>query len=47
LEKKFNLTEWRQTKFYQEAKVEGEEEGKLKTVPLLLTLGLNLKQIAQ
>lgn len=44
LEKKFNLTEWRQTKFYQEAKVEGEEEGKLKTVPLLLKLRLNLTQ---
>jgi predicted transposase/invertase (TIGR01784 family) len=29
LEKMFNLTEWRQTKFYQEAKEEGKLEGKL------------------
>ncbi len=30
LEQMFNLTEWKQTKFYQEAKAEGELEGKLK-----------------
>ncbi len=35
----FKLTERIQTKFYQEAKVEGEEEGKLKTVLLLLKIG--------
>ncbi|MDB9431335.1 hypothetical protein PN482_21195 [Microcystis aeruginosa CS-555/01A07] len=39
----FNLTEWKQTKFYQEA----EEEGKLETIPLLIRLGLNEEQIAR
>lgn len=39
----FNLTEWKQTKFYQEA----EQEGKLKTIPVLLRLGLKPEQIAQ
>ncbi len=55
LEQMFNLTEWKQTKFYQEAKAEGEVKGelkgelkgKLKTVPLLLRLGLTVEQIAQ
>ena len=51
LEAMFNLTEWKQTKFYQEAKQEGEQKGeikgKLKTVPLLLKLGLTTEQIAQ
>jgi predicted transposase YdaD len=39
----FNLTEWKQTRFYQEAK----EEGQLNTVPLLLKLGLTPEQIAE
>ena len=39
----FNLTDWRQTKFYQETKL----EGKLETVPLLLQLGLKPEEIAQ
>ena len=43
LEAMFNLTDWKQTKFYQEA----EQEGKLKTVTLLLRLGLKPEQIAQ
>jgi predicted transposase/invertase (TIGR01784 family) len=43
LEAMFNLTDWKQTKFYREA----EQEGKLKTVPLLLRLGLKPEQIAQ
>jgi predicted transposase/invertase (TIGR01784 family) len=55
----FSLTEWKQTRFYQEAKeegklegeekgkLEGEEKGKLKTVPLLLKLGLTTEQIAE
>jgi len=55
LEAMFSLTEWKQTRFYQEAKeegklegkLEGEEEGKLKTVPLLLKLGLTTEQIAE
>jgi predicted transposase YdaD len=47
----FNLTEWKQTKFYQEAEqegeIKGEIKGKLKTVPLSLRLGLKPEQIAQ
>jgi predicted transposase YdaD len=43
LEAMFNLTEWKQTRFYQEAK----EEGQLNTVPLLLKLGLTPEQIAE
>jgi predicted transposase/invertase (TIGR01784 family) len=42
-----NLSDLKQTRFYQEAKEEGEQEGKLKTVPELLKLGLCLEQIAQ
>jgi predicted transposase/invertase (TIGR01784 family) len=47
LEAMFNLVEWKQTKFYQEAEQEGEVKGKLETVPLLLRLGLKPQQIAQ
>lgn len=43
----FDLTAWKQTKFYQEAKQDGEIEGKLKAIPLLLKLGLKPEQIAQ
>ena len=47
----FNLTEWKQTKFYQEAKkegtIEGKIEGKMETIPLLVRLGLNEEQIAR
>ena len=51
----FNLTEWKQTKFYQEAKeegkiegkIEGKLEGKLEMIPILVRLGLNDEQIAQ
>ncbi|MEO1376080.1 MAG: Rpn family recombination-promoting nuclease/putative transposase [Cyanobacteria bacterium J06635_10] len=43
LEAMFGLTEWRQTRFYQEV----EQETKLKTVPRLLNMGLSLEQIAQ
>jgi len=46
----FTLTDWQQTRFYQDAKKEGEEIGeqkaKLETVPLLLKLGLTPEQIA-
>jgi predicted transposase/invertase (TIGR01784 family) len=46
-----NLSDLKQTRFYEEAKeeglIEGEPEGKLKTVPELLKLGLSLEQIAQ
>jgi len=51
LEAMFNLTEWKQTKFYQEAKkegkIEGKIEGKMETIPLLVRLGLNEEQIAR
>jgi predicted transposase/invertase (TIGR01784 family) len=47
LEAMLNLSDLRQTRFYQEAKEEGEQEGKLKTVPEFLKLGLSLEQIAQ
>jgi predicted transposase/invertase (TIGR01784 family) len=43
LEAMFTLTEWKQTKFYQEAK----EEGKLETIPILIQLGLSLEEIAE
>ena len=55
----FNLTEWKQTKFYQEAKEEGKIEGKiegklegkleakLEMIPILVRLGLNDEQIAE
>lgn len=43
LEAMFGLTDWRQTKFYQEVK----EEIKLETIPRLLQFGLSIEQIAQ
>lgn len=47
----FSLSELKQTRFYQEAFTEGIKQGarleKLKTVPLLLRLGLTVEQIAQ
>jgi len=43
----FGLTEWRQTRFYQEVKLEGKLEGKLEAVPRLLKMGLSIEQIAQ
>jgi predicted transposase/invertase (TIGR01784 family) len=43
LEAMFGLTDWRQTKFYQEVK----EETKLETIPRLLQFGLSIEQIAQ
>ncbi|MFN6558456.1 MAG: Rpn family recombination-promoting nuclease/putative transposase [Nostoc sp. ChiSLP01] len=42
LEAMFGLTDWRQTKFYQEVK----EETKLETIPRLLQFGLSIEQIA-
>ena len=41
------LSELKQTKVYQEAKLEGKLEGKLEAVPFMLTLGANVEQIAQ
>ena len=51
----FGLTEWKQTRFYQEVKGEGQIEGReeqkeemLSTaVPQLLGMGLSLEQIAR
>ena len=42
LEAMFGLTEWQQTRFYQEI----EEHTKLKTIPRLLNEGLTVEQIA-
>ncbi|AKG22101.1 Rpn family recombination-promoting nuclease/putative transposase [Calothrix sp. 336/3] len=43
LEAMFGLSEWKQTRFYQEVK----EETKLETLPRLLKIGLTIEQIAQ
>ncbi|WP_234300995.1 DUF2887 domain-containing protein [Sphaerospermopsis aphanizomenoides] len=43
LEAMFGLTEWQQTRFYQEV----AEETKLKTIPRLLNEGLTVEQIAR
>jgi len=47
VEAMFELSDLKQTRVYQEAKLEGKLEGKLETVPRLLALGLTVKQIAQ
>ncbi|MFO5438385.1 MAG: Rpn family recombination-promoting nuclease/putative transposase [Dolichospermum sp.] len=55
IEAMFGLSELKQTRFYQEAKEEGKEEGievgerkaKLDAVPGLIALGLTKEQIAQ
>ncbi len=39
----FGLTEWQQTRFYQEVK----REGKLEAIPGLLKMSLSVEQIAQ
>ncbi|WP_292799139.1 hypothetical protein [Nostoc sp. NMS7] len=43
LQAMFGLTDWIQTKFYQEVK----EETKLDTIPPLLKFGLSIEQIAE
>jgi predicted transposase/invertase (TIGR01784 family) len=47
----FRLTEWQQTRFYQEieeeTKLKTELETKLKTIPRLLSEGLTVEQIAR
>ncbi|WP_371416157.1 Rpn family recombination-promoting nuclease/putative transposase [Aphanizomenon sp. UHCC 0183] len=43
LEAMFGLTEWQQTRFYQEVK----EETKLEAIPRLLKMGLSIEQIAE
>ncbi|BAZ84566.1 hypothetical protein [Dolichospermum compactum] len=47
LEVMFGLTEWRQTRFYQEVKEEVQKETKLETTPRLLKMGLSVEQIAE
>jgi predicted transposase/invertase (TIGR01784 family) len=51
LETMFGLTEWQQTRFYQEVKEEVreevKEETKLETIPRLLNEGLTVEQIAR
>jgi predicted transposase/invertase (TIGR01784 family) len=50
IEAMFTLDELKQTRYFQEvaeeAKIKGQLEGKLATVPLLLQLGLTVEQIA-
>ncbi len=41
------LSDFRQTRVYQEAFEEGELRGKFKAVPPMLALGLSVEQIAQ
>ena len=47
----FELSELKQTRFYQdvfaEGKEEGKLEGKLEIIPQLWALGLSIEQIAQ
>lgn len=51
LEAMFGLTEWQQTRFYQEVKEELreeiKEETKLEIIPKLLSEGLTVEQIAR
>ena len=47
LEAMFGLTEWQQTRFYQEIEEQTELETKLKTIPRLLNEGLTVEQIAR
>ncbi|MEA5595596.1 Rpn family recombination-promoting nuclease/putative transposase [Rivularia sp. UHCC 0363] len=55
LEAMFGLTEWRQTRFYQEVREEVKEEvkeeveqkTKLETIPRMLNMGLSVEQIAE
>ena len=46
-----NLQEIKQTRVYQDAKLQGSQQGKLEQklemIPLLRELGLSIKQIAQ
>ncbi len=47
LEAMFGLTEWRQTRFYQEVEEETKLATKLATIPRLLKIGLSVEQIAE
>jgi predicted transposase YdaD len=43
----FSLGDIKQTKVYQEAKEEGELEGKLASIPFMLSLGATIPNIAK
>lgn len=47
LEAMFGLTEWRQTRFYQEVQEETKLATKLEAIPRLLEEGLSVEQIAR
>jgi predicted transposase YdaD len=47
LEAMFGLTEWRQTRFYQEVQEETQLKTKLEAIPRLLKMGLTVEQIAE
>ncbi|MDJ0620628.1 MAG: Rpn family recombination-promoting nuclease/putative transposase [Calothrix sp. MO_192.B10] len=47
IEQMLGLTELKQTKVYQEAKLEGKIEGKIETIPFMLSLGATVEQIAE
>ncbi len=47
IEAMFGLSEFKQTRVYQEALEEGERLGKLKAVPPMLSAGLSVEQIAE
>lgn len=47
IETMFSLSDLKQTKVYQEAKLEGKLEGKLELLPKLLAAGLSVAQVAQ
>jgi predicted transposase YdaD len=47
IETMLNLKEIKQTRVYQDAKLEGKLEQKIAMIPLLQELGLNIEQIAQ
>ncbi len=47
IEAMFGLSELKQTKVYQEAKLEGQLEGKLEVIPKLLQEGFNVQGVAK
>lgn len=47
IEQMLGVSELKQTRVYQEAKLEGKLEGKLEAVPYMLTLGATVEQIAE
>jgi predicted transposase/invertase (TIGR01784 family) len=47
IEAMFGLSEFKQTRVYQEAFEEGSRREKFRIVPLLLRLGLSVEQVAR